>query len=149
MKNVFGIIFFGVVPGLTLILYSLRLIRGQGNKSFYMADHIYSGRVYAAIPLGIFFLVLAIATIPQSQDISLTIVGIALGFGVLGFIFAFTQPSFLKPPWLKWLEREHRDIMPLLREDAHRMGLNVWNERMQTQADLEDWVAEVRRKYGR
>jgi hypothetical protein len=147
MEKLLKVVIVLIVPGLAVIWYTLRLINGGGNKSFYMVDHIYAGRVYAAIPIGIAFLIFAIATIPQSVDISLSIVGVGLGFGVLGLIFAFIQPSFLKPAWLKWLEREHGEIMPLLIQDANNMGLDVWNKRIQTQADLEVWVAEVRRKY--
>jgi len=93
-------------------------------------------------------LVWAIAAIPDSTDLSLFIIYIGIGFGVLGCIFYVFQPSFLKPAWLKWLEREHGDIMPLLIQDVHELGDSVWQKRVETQAGLEDWVAEVRRKHG-
>jgi len=113
-----------------------------------MVDHIYAGRVYTGIPLGIAALFFAAATIPQDMTTGLIIGYMGGGFGLLGLIFAFIQPSFLKPAWLKWLEREHGNIMPLLRKEAQEMNLNVWNEQIQTQTDLKEWVAEVRRKHG-
>lgn len=138
-----------VIPGLLLLTIPLyRRLSGKGFKGFYMTDHIYTGRIYAAIPFGVAFLFFAAATIPTDIDTGLILGYIGGAFGILGLIFAFTQPSFLKPAWLKWLEREHGDIMPLLRKEAQKMGLNVWNERIQTQADLEKWVKEVRQKYG-
>lgn len=76
------------------------------------------------------------------------IVEIALGIGVMGIIFSFIQPSFLKPRWLKWLERNHSTIMSILIKDAHKMGLDVWQNKIKTQEDLETWVAEVRREHG-
>ena len=140
------IVFCLVVPGILAIAHSLWLLSGKGNKSFYMTNHIYTGRVYVGIPFGLALLSLAIATIPKSVSVSGIFVYITIGFGVLGLIFAFIQPSFLKPIWLKWMEREYGDSMPLLRQEANKMGLNEWNKQMQTQKDLEKWVAEVRRK---
>jgi hypothetical protein len=147
METYVTIIFFLVLPGIFFIFYSFRLLNGKGNKSFYMVDHIYAGRVYTGIPFGLAFLSLAMAAIPKSVNMSGIFVYMTLGFGVLGLIFAFTQPSFLKPDWLKRLEHEHGDIMSLLRREANEMGLNTWNEQIQTQEDLEEWVAEVRRKH--
>lgn len=147
MDKLLIVVIIFVIPGLILILYPLYLRSGRGNKIFFMRDNIFTGYIYGSPPWGITFLIFAIAAIPQSKDISLAIIYMGGGFLLLGVIFAGLQPSFLKPLWLKWLEREHGEIMPLLREEADRMGLNVWNERMQTQVDLEDWVAEVRRKY--
>lgn len=147
MERFFATILIFVAPGLFIIVFHLRLLSGKGNKSFYMADHIYAGRVYAAIPFGMAFLIFALAAIPQSPDISLAIVGIGIGFGVFGLICAFIQPSFLKPAWFKWLEREHGEIMSNLRAEVRRMGDRSWNEQIQTQEDLEQWVAEVRRKH--
>ncbi len=48
-----------VIPGVFILMYHVRLLSGQGNKSFYMADHIYAGRVYAGIPGGIAIIVVA------------------------------------------------------------------------------------------
>jgi hypothetical protein len=74
--------------------------------------------------------------------------GVGVGFGVVGLLFNYLQPSFLKPDWLRWLEREHGDIINHLVEEANRMGLEVWEKRVETQAGLEDWVAQVRYKTG-
>jgi len=147
MENWLGIILVFVILPLAVIGYTLYLISGKGNKSYYMIDHIYAGRVYVAIPAGIAFLIFGLAAIPESPDVSLNIIGVGLVIGVIGLAFGFTQPSFLKPPWLRWLEREHSELMPFLRKEANRMGLNVWNKRIQSQEDLEDWVEEVRDKY--
>jgi hypothetical protein len=137
-----------VIPGIFILVYSIRLLKGYGNKATYMADHIFAGRVYAGIPGGLTFLSWALAAIPESQDIGIIFIYIGLGFGLLGGIFYIFQPSFMKPTWLRWLESEHGDIMPLLCKDVREMGDSIWNERIQTQADLEGWVAEVREKYG-
>lgn len=136
-----------VVPGIWFIVFHMNLLRGKGDKGFYMANHIYAGRAYLGIPFGVTLLVWALATIPQSVEIAVVLLWIGVGFAALGIIFNFIHPSFLKPSWFKQLEHEHRDIMLLLKREANQMGLNIWNERIQTQADLERWVAEVRQKY--
>ncbi len=57
------------------------------------------------------------------------------------------RPWWLKPKWLRWLEKEHGAILELLWEDVRedRWG---WERRVKTQKDLETWVNEVRRKHG-
>jgi hypothetical protein len=70
--------------------------------------------------------------------------------GFFGFIpsliLAMIRPRWLVPPWLRWLEDNHRGILSLLKYEARKMGGNEWNRRVRTQAGLEEWVAEVRRK---
>ncbi len=144
-----GVIPYLVIPGLFLILSHLWDLRGGGNKGLYMATHIYAGRAYVGIPFGITCLFWALAAIPDSQTLSWIFLGIGLVFFVLGVIFAGTQPSFLKPAWLRWLEQEHADIMPLLIREANEMGLGNWEQWVKSQADLEAWVAKVRQRYGR
>ncbi|MFX0206718.1 MAG: hypothetical protein ACFFDT_12095 [Candidatus Hodarchaeota archaeon] len=136
-----------ITMGISSIALHLWSLSEKGRKSQFMADHIYAGRAYMGIPLGIAFVFFALATIPKDIDVGLFIVYIGGVFGLVGLIFAFTQPSFLKPTWLKWLEREHGDIMPILRKEVHKMGGNSWDKKMQTQADLEEWVLQTREKY--
>jgi hypothetical protein len=38
--------------------------------------------------------------------------------------------------------------MPYLALDAHELGRDAWMQRVETQQGLEEWVAEVRRKFG-
>jgi hypothetical protein len=53
----------------------------------------------------------------------------------------------LTPQWLLWLEEYHAGILNLLKKEAQLMGGREWEARVRTQADLETWVAEVRRKH--
>jgi hypothetical protein len=115
---------------------------GGGGKGWYVSSDAYAGFTYAQIPVGICFICLAIAAATHLELFA----GVGVGFGVVGLLFNFLQPSFLKPAWLKGLEREHGDIINLLIEDANRMGLEVWEKRVETQANLDAWAAEVRHK---
>jgi len=71
-------------------------------------------------------------------------------FGFIpSIIITMFRPRWLVPAWLRCLEDNHKDILPLLKKEARQMGGRAWDRRVSTQEDLEDWVAEVRRKYRR
>jgi hypothetical protein len=63
------------------------------------------------------------------------------------FVFAVWQPRWLRPKWLRWLEEEHSDVIEILWEEVRKEG-HTWGRRVQIQEQLEEWVAEVRRKHG-
>ena len=142
MENIFIAVLILALPGVFLVSYGISLLIGK-NKILFMTDHIYSGRAYMGIPGGLTFLSWFIAGVVQLE--MLTYLGVV--FSIISLLVAFIQPSFLKPAWLKWLEREHREIMPLLRQEVKTMGYKTWNKQMKTQADMEKWVAEVRAKH--
>lgn len=105
---------------------------------------------YLGIPLGITFLVWAsIAFFPDVE----TRRNIFVYYGGSSFIvacfLALLRPRWLAPKWLLWLEDNQADLLDMLNREAWRMGAQAWQARVRTQVDLEDWVAEVRRKYGR
>jgi hypothetical protein len=66
----------------------------------------------------------------------------------LGIILAIWQPGWLLPKWYRWLLNEHGDILDFLEEEARVIGKWEWQRRISTQGTLEEWVAEVRSKYG-
>jgi hypothetical protein len=144
--KVIATFFVFVLPGLLLLGRGIWMLKG-GAKAWYFARHLYAGGVYAQIPLGITFLWFAIATMPESHSTQLLFVYVGSVFGIVGVIFNFLRPSFLKPIWLRGLERKHGDIMSILEKDAHEMGLEVWEKYVDNQG-LDVWVAEVRLKHG-
>jgi hypothetical protein len=66
---------------------------------------------------------------------------------VITYILAIWQPWWLKPAWLRWLEKKHGDILEILWEDVRKDRWR-WEREVRTQEDLEAWVAEVRQKHG-
>jgi hypothetical protein len=72
---------------------------------------------------------------------------VSVGSIIIGILLPFFFPYYMKPDWLKWLEREHSDILPTLRREANRLGYPTWDDMVRTQTGLEKWVAEVRRKH--
>jgi hypothetical protein len=67
-------------------------------------------------------------------------------YQVFLIVLATWRPEWLKPKWLRWLEREHGDIIELLWKDVREDRWN-WESRVRTQAELEAWVAEVRKRH--
>ena len=72
---------------------------------------------------------------------------IAFGLTALGIVLAIWRPWWLKPKWLRWLEKEHGDIIGILWEEVRKEG-HAWERRVRTQEQLEQWVEEVQRKRG-
>lgn len=141
-------ILLAVVMGIGGVAIGLYPILTGKRKYVYMAENLNTARQNAAIPLGVAFLIFALAGVTENLDVAYVILAIGIGIGIIGIIFSLFPPPFLKPAWFRWLEREHGDIMPLLQEEVQMMGERNWDNQMQTQEDLEVWVAEVRRKHG-
>lgn len=133
--------------GLSLLIHGVWLRLGK-SRGLYFATHLYANFVYAEIPSGITLILWAIATIPQLISIQPAILGISMGVFLLGLFFNLFPPAFLKPRWLKWIEREHGDMLHILVKEANYLGLVRWGKLVKTQADLEAWVREVRQKHG-
>jgi hypothetical protein len=134
------------VPGVLFIIQGIRMLQGEG-KAWYFARHIYAGAVYGYIPLGIGSICMALATIPESKALTALLIYIGGFFGILGVVFNFIRPSFMKPVWYRSLESRYGNMMPVLENEAHEMGLELWQSKMETQADIDAWAEEVRQKY--
>jgi hypothetical protein len=60
--------------------------------------------------------------------------------GILLMVFA---PSWIKPPWVRWLEQEYGYYLDALAEDAREMGYWNWEAQVRTQASLARWVEQA------
>lgn len=137
------------IPGLLLIDWGIWLLKGNA-KGWYFARHSYAGAVYANIPFGIGIICIAFAAIPDSQTVTDILLFTGVFFVIVGIIFNFIRPSFLKPAWLRWLEEKYDHyMMTILKAEAHEMGLELWQSKMQTQADIEAWAEEVWQKHSK
>ncbi len=152
-----GLALFFLAMGAIGLCVGIRYLQGY-HKSHFLSSSVRLGsNAWMALPSGILFLMWGVGTVlvlafDEQNDFIVTVAKIlwigGLGVALLGFIFALLQVPVMKPAWLKWLEREHGEIMPLLRREAREMGLDIWQRRVDTQEGLEEWVAEVRRKHG-
>lgn len=101
--------------------------------------------IYAALPLGIGFIALAIGPLlpsydPKSLDITLVLFFLS---PFVGFAFMIYPPNWVKPAWLRWLEREYGYCLGILIEEAQKMNRWEWEGRVRTRAGMQAWVDEV------
>ncbi len=161
MTNNFTIpVFFALIVGVYCLYQGIRFQQGYNKKYHYFPAAHYRAQAFfnLAIPIGIAFLMWALSLFIGGilfPDAELSqIVGkwfIAGGFIIIfiGWALMFFPKSIVHPAWVRWLQREHSDILDILEKEAKVMGLNVWEEHVKTQQGLEQWVDEVRRKYDR
>jgi hypothetical protein len=136
-----------ILLGISVFCFGFGIYRFKGPVSvWYIAYGVGSVEVnYISIPLGINVASLALATstfIPGNWKIPVIFLGTGSLIG--GFIFA---RRLFKPTWLRWLEKKHGGIMPILQNEIQRIGPESWDYKINTQEELEAWVAEVRRKH--
>ena len=102
---------------------------------------------YAYIPIGLAFIAMGISllvpTPTQSRCVWQYVIFPLFGITLLLII---VQPKFIKPKWINWLERNHKDILDILIEEGRKTS--DWAKRVNTQEGLETWVEEVKRKRG-
>jgi len=143
----FGI--FLMAP-IAFLIWWVRMRLGLDKRWFVMpADPFISRNFYFALPTAMLGLVIGlVGSVLPSLDPNANSVLVALGFLGVSFILAYLEPDWMSPAWYRWLKKEHGDILSDLAMDAHELGRQEWLARVTTQADLEQWVAEVRRKRG-
>jgi hypothetical protein len=105
--------------------------------------------MFYALPIfGLAFTVLLLSAVfpapnPRQDNPWLTAFLILEGVGLL---FMTWPPSWIKPRWVRWLEREYGYGLRVLLEEARAMGRWKWEVRVRTRDGLESWVQEVLEK---
>ena len=82
----------------------------------------------------------------QTYTISVYWMFAGLAVMAFGIIYAFWQPNWLSPPWLRKLKREHGEIIDELVIDAVGMDKQVLRRRLETWESIEEWISEVEQK---
>lgn len=136
------VLVFIITIAILVILRSIWML-AKGDKAWYFSRK----GIYGEIPISIAIILFAISTFSSLKDSAAILRFSSFVFGMGGILLNLFTPSLLKPPWLRWLEQEHRDILHLLRKDAREKGFRVWAEQVKTQEELEFWTNEVRQKY--
>jgi hypothetical protein len=121
-------------------------------KSWYilvpLPGRLGSALVYALVPVGFFFVVLGLSVASPASDPRNWDIWDIPFFGLIGMtlLFLIWVPQWLKPPWVRWLEREYGYGLNILLEEARAMGRWKWEVRVRTRDGLESWVQEVLEK---
>ncbi|MFQ5580756.1 MAG: hypothetical protein ACE5FZ_09090 [Nitrospiria bacterium] len=136
-------LFFFILSLISLIIGLYRL-KGPVNVVYMGFGILVYAAYYATIPSSIFFVLIGLALSPIIPENWKTPI-IATGL-LMWLIGVAASTRLFKPAWRKWLESEHSDILPLLKSEIEDEGVSNWDKRINTQEELEEWVAEVRRK---
>lgn len=122
-------------------------------KYWFLADYVHviaaPFRVYLTLPTGVAMFLLAWELQFPSMEASggWGLYGACITI-LIGVVVAALRPRYLVPRWIKWLEREHKSIVPLLIEEGRKMGRLNWQARVWTQKGLEEWIEEVQCRHG-
>jgi hypothetical protein len=126
------------------------LIRTGLFKSWYILKPLPGllepAMMYGAPLFGLAFIAIAVDAMLPAENVDAA--GwrgffIIILFVFSGFALMIWQPAWIKPRWIRWLEREYGYCLDILRKEALNMGRWNWEAQVRTQADLERWVKEV------
>jgi hypothetical protein len=140
-----------IIIGTAFLVFGI-LVRSGRHKQWYLykGDPALSPKEFAlvCIPSGLMILFMGVAALlPTAEERQALFWGVVFPLCIAVIILLLWLPDWIKPAWVRWLEKNHNDILLLiLVEDARQTP--DWEQRVTTQAGLEAWVAEVRRKHG-
>ncbi len=135
---ILGLLFLGV--GISVKL--------GGFRSHYWIQPIgyYRTIIYGFPPLGIASMLVGVGPLFYETIWIIPLRILLVFFGLLGIFMWLFEPRFAKPDWINWLEDNHSDILPELRQELWHMG-SERKEIIQNQAALEIWITEFRRRH--
>ncbi len=146
-----------VGAGLALLVYGMYIRLGY-TKRYYLRERkgILGPWVYHVLPLlGIVLCLLAVTGLYTDLETRqrLLIYLVTPSF-LISVVIGLTQPSWIKPKWLRNLQENHPDIFRFVRDVAREeVGddpdkARSWAEAMGTQQGQDEWVAKVRKRRG-
>jgi tetratricopeptide (TPR) repeat protein len=143
--------------GLALFVYGMYIRLGYSKQYFLKESKGLRGPiVYHALPLaGVVLCVVGlIGVVSDLETRQRLLVYLAAPSLIAAVLVGISQPSWLKPKWLRRLRENHPDIYPHLREVAREeVGddpekAREWAEAMGTVQTQEVWVGRVRKSRG-
>ena len=130
-----GIGLFGVL----MIIMGLYNLFGSIN-SLYIAGYAHlTLALYTFIPSGLFFVSMFLGSYFPAPT-SLYILNSGGAIAIIG-TYIMSRP-LMQPKWVKWLKREHGDILDVIQIEIRKEP--YWNRMINTQEELEAWVEEIR-----
>ncbi len=143
--------------GLALLVYGMYIRLGYSKQYFLRESRglrrpaIYHTLPLAGVILCLVGLVTLVSDVETRQKLLVYLVAPSL---IATVLIGLSQPSWLKPRWMRRLQENHPDIYPFLREVAREevgddpQKAREWAEIMGTVPAQEAWVARVRKSRG-
>lgn len=136
-----------ITLGLAFLLVGTSFRLGHFREYYWMQPFSYYRTAgYGLIPFGIALLLLAAIPLFYGTIWLAALRTLVIFLGLLGIFMWIFKPKFAKPDWINWLEDNHFDILPDLRQEMwHRKGNRKdIKEIIENQEKLEAWIAEFR-----
>lgn len=146
-----------VAAGLGLLAYGMYIRLGRSKQYFLREKRGLVGpAVYHALPLaGVVLCLMGLVSLSSDLETrQRLIVYLVAPSSILAFVIGFSQPSWIKPKWMRQLQANHPDIYPFVRDVAREeVGddpdrARAWAEAMDTVQGQDEWVAGVRKRRG-
>jgi hypothetical protein len=138
-----------IVVGTTFLVFGVLVKLGRYKRWYlYEGDPALSPKEFAYVcaPFGLAIIVMGTALVLPTHEVKqMVFLCLDLPLIIVASLLLFWLPEWIKPAWVRWLEKNHGDILLLLLRQARRTP--DWEQRVATQEGLEAWVAEVRHKY--
>ncbi len=143
--------------GLALLAYGMYIRLGYSKQYFLRESRgLRRPAIYHALPLaGVILCVVGLVTLVSDLEVRQRLLLYLVAPSLLAAVpIGASQPSWLKPKWMRRLQENHPDIYPFLREVAREeVGddpekAREWAEAMGTVPAQEAWVARVRKSRG-
>ena len=146
-----------VSAGVALLGYGMYIRLGRSKQYFLRQKRGFVGpAAYHALPLaGVVLCLMGLVTLSGDLETrQRLIVYLVAPSSVVAFVIGFSQPSWIKPKWMRQLQANHPDIYPFVRDVAREeVGespdrARAWAEAMDTVQGQDEWVARVRKQRG-
>jgi tetratricopeptide (TPR) repeat protein len=146
-----------VSAGLALIAYGMYIRLGRSKQYFLREKRGFVGpAVYHVLPLaGVVLCLMGLVSLSGDLETrQRLIVYVVAPSSIVAFVIGLSQPSWIKPKWMRQLQANHPDIYPFVRDVAREeVGddpdrARAWAEAVDTVQGQDEWVAKVRKRRG-
>ena len=143
--------------GLALLSYGMYIRLGYSKKLFLKEGKGLTGpAVYHALPLaGVVLCVMGlVGLVGDLETRQKLLIYLAAPSLLAAVAIGVSQPSWLKPKWMRQLQANHPDVYPFLRDVAREdVGddpdrVRDWAKAMDSSQGQDEWVAKVRKSRG-
>jgi tetratricopeptide (TPR) repeat protein len=146
-----------VSAGLALFAYGMYIRLGRSKLYFLREKRGFVGpTVYHVLPLaGVVLCLMGLVSLSGNLETrQRLIVYLVAPSSIVVLVIGLSQPSWIKPKWMRQLQANHPDVYPFVRDVAREeVGENpdralAWAEAMDTIQGQDEWVARIRKRRG-
>jgi hypothetical protein len=102
--------------------------------------------MYGYIPLGLVFILVGYYPnfAVQARYLYYGYIVVLAVMVVFTLYVSTKPPEFMKPTWVKWIEKHPKNVQKAMRRDAEVD--DEWKQRVNSEADVDAWAKELARK---